>query len=120
MGTDRGVDLSRRAIQTARNDLAEALALLSPDRENGGTATPVLKPEGVATELSNDFSAIGFTWPAAMDFHRSAGNGIRAVTTSYNSIVLQVQTLLELFDQALRNYDGVEVGSEDRSGQVRV
>ncbi|MFC5826691.1 hypothetical protein [Nonomuraea insulae] len=120
MGTDRGVDLSRRAIKAARTDLAEALALLSPDKENGGTATPVLTPEGKAASLSSDFSAIGFYWPAAMNFHQSASNGIRAVSSSYSNIVLQLQTLIQLFDQALRNYDGVEVGSEDRSGQVRV
>ncbi|MFC4115557.1 hypothetical protein [Nonomuraea zeae] len=113
MGTDRGVDLSRRAIKAARTDLEEALALLRPDSDNGGDATPVLTQTGSVVQLNDDAEAMSGFWPAALGFQTSAGNGIRAVTTSYANIADQVESVIELFNTALRNYDNAE-GGEDR------
>ncbi|GAA3526975.1 hypothetical protein GCM10022419_002150 [Nonomuraea rosea] len=116
MGTDRGVDLSRRAIKAARTDLEEALALLRPESgkgKGGGSAAPVLAQSGSVVQLNDDAEAMSGFWPAALGFQTSAGNGIRAVTTSYTNITDQVESVIELFNAALRNYDNAE-GGEDR------
>jgi hypothetical protein len=120
MGSDRGVDLSRRAIKAARVDLEEALTLLSPDRGNGGTATPVLASAGVVEQLTTDEHAMAGDWPAAFGFKASSDRAVEAVTSSYKDVVTQLESVVRLFNQALSNYDGVEVDGEGRSQQVQV
>ncbi|MFC4015651.1 hypothetical protein ACFOY2_51165 [Nonomuraea purpurea] len=120
MGTDQGVDLSRRAIRAARTDLQEALRILSPGRENGGTATPASTVTTTASQLSGDLEAMGGYWPAAMSFHESTRNGITAVTSSYDSIVIQLENAIDLLRQALDNYDGAEGDSSDRSQTAQI
>lgn len=116
MGSDRGVDLSRRAINAAKTDLEEALALLRPG-SSGGEAQPVLTQSGPAGRLSADYEAVGGLWPAAMGYQQSTRSAVGAVTGSYDSIGIQVENVLELLKQALRNYDGAE-GAGEGSRQV--
>ncbi|NJP98239.1 MULTISPECIES: hypothetical protein [Nonomuraea] len=125
MGNDRGVELSRRAIKAARTDLEEALALLSPDSKNGGakndgTAQPVFAQASPALQLRDDYEAMSGYWPAATGFQTSAQRAIGAVTVSYGNIATQVRNVIDLLDQALRNYDDIEVDSEGRSQSVQV
>ncbi|MGN9836763.1 hypothetical protein ACTMTI_01440 [Nonomuraea sp. H19] len=119
MGNDRGVDLSRRAIKAARTDLEEALALLRPDKENGGDATPVLAQAGAVHQLGNDYEALSGFWPAAMGFQSSTSNGITTVAGSYDNIATQVESVIKLLNQALGNYDGAELDGGERSRSVR-
>ncbi|MEV0380008.1 hypothetical protein [Nonomuraea sp. NPDC050643] len=119
MGDDRGVDLSRRAIKAARTDLEEALALLRPEKGKG-EVPPIFTQTGPVSRLTGDYEAMSGFWPAASGFQMSAGNGISAVTASYENIAGQVESVIELFKQAMTNYDGVETDSEGRSGTVQV
>jgi hypothetical protein len=117
MGSDRGgVDLSRRAIKAAKTDLEEALALLRPD-SSGGEVQPVLTQSGPAGQLSADYEALGGLWPAAMGYQQSTRAAVTAVTGSYGNIGVQVENVIELLKQALRNYDDAE-GAGEGSRQV--
>ncbi|WP_043620941.1 hypothetical protein [Nonomuraea candida] len=123
MGDEGGVNLSRRAIRAARTDLEEALALLSPDSAtggDGGDARPVFAQGSPVVQLRSDYDAMTGYWPAAAGFQTSAHQAITAVTGSYTNIVTQVQSVIELLEQALRNYDGVELDSEGHSQSVQV
>jgi hypothetical protein len=115
-----GVDLSRRAIRAARSDLEEALTLLRGESESDSGARPVLTTSSPVAQLTSDYEAMGGFWPAAAGFQTSAGNGLSAVTASYENIVTQVESVIELLNQAVRNYDGAETGSETRSESVQV
>jgi hypothetical protein len=113
MGSDRGgVDLSRRAIKAAKTDLEEALALLRPSGGSGGDVQPVLTQSGPAGQLSADYEALGGLWPAAMGYQQSTRAAIGAVTGSYDSIGVQVENVIELLKQALRNYDNADAAGE--------
>jgi hypothetical protein len=114
MGSDRGVDLSRRAINAVKTDLEEALALLRPDSSagSGGEAQPVLTQSGPAGRLSADYEAVGGLWPAAMGYQQSTRSAVGAVTGSYENIGIQVENVLELLKQALQNYDCAEQPGE--------
>src|SRR5687767_11306454 len=116
MGSDRGVDLDRRAIKAAKTDLEEALALLRPD-SSGGEVQPILTQSGAAWRLSTDHEAVGGLWPAAMGYQQSTRSAVGAVTESYGNISMQVENVIELLKQALRNYDDAERAGEG-SGQV--
>lgn len=116
MGSDRGVDLSRRAINAAKIDLEEALALLRSD-SSGGEAQPILTPSGPAGRLSADYEAVGGLWPAAMGYQQSTRAAVSAVTSAYDTIGMQVENVIELLKQALRNYDDAE-GAGEGSRQV--
>ncbi|GAA3242608.1 hypothetical protein [Nonomuraea helvata] len=120
MGADRGVDLSRRAIKTARTDLEEALVLLNPDLKKGDEATSAFKETGPVGQLRNDPEALSGFWPAATGFQSSANNGIAHVTSSYDNVVRQVQSVRHLLKQAMDNYDREEHDSEGRSGQAKI
>jgi hypothetical protein len=119
MGTDRGVDLSRRAIKAAKTDLQEALEKLAPEK-TGGKLSPVFTNTGPVGRLSADTHAMSGFWPAAMGFQRSAYNGITAVTSAYAGIVTQLEAAIELLDQAVKNYDGAELDSSQRSKSMQV
>jgi len=122
MGTERGVDLSRRAIRAAKTDLEEVLGRLAPEKaeETGdNTVTPVFQEGGAVSRLNNDPEAMSGFWPAAFGFQTSAYNGIAAVTGAYAGIVTQLESAIELLDQALRNYDGAELDSTQRSNAMR-
>ncbi|GAB2916253.1 hypothetical protein ACFMQL_18890 [Nonomuraea fastidiosa] len=128
MGTDRGVDLSRRAIKAAKTDLQEALEKLAPEKtggklapeKTGGKLSPVFTNTGPVGRLSADTHAMSGFWPAAMGFQRSAYNGITAVTSAYAGIVTQLEAAIELLDQAVKNYDGAELDSSQRSKSMQV
>ncbi|WP_049570658.1 hypothetical protein [Nonomuraea sp. SBT364] len=122
MGTDRGVNLSRSAIKAARTDLIEALALLRPDSAQGenGRVQPVLAQGGAVDRLNTDADALMGFWPAAFGFLNSTRNGVNSVSTTYDNIVTQVESMIELLTQALRNYDNAEGAGEgaERTAQV--
>ncbi|MEV1168953.1 hypothetical protein [Nonomuraea sp. NPDC049784] len=126
MGSDNGgVELSRRAIKAAKADLEEALAMLDPDNKVGkagghGAVKAIFTDSGPAIQLSSDYDALGGFWPAALGFRQSTTNAVTAVTGTYSNISGQVANVIGLLEQALKNYDGVEVDSEGRSKQVQV
>ncbi|MEV6031673.1 hypothetical protein AB0L65_11025 [Nonomuraea sp. NPDC052116] len=125
MGSDNGgVELSRRAIKAAKADLEEALAMLDPGKQGGkagggGTGKAIFTESGPAMQLSNDPYALGGLWPAATGFQRSTNKGISAVTMTYTNITEQVKNVIDLLEQALKNYDTVEADSEGRSKAVQ-
>ncbi|MFG1698275.1 hypothetical protein [Nonomuraea sp. NPDC049309] len=121
MGTDRGVDLSRRAIKAAKADLEEALGKLAPEKtdDKDSTVTPVFQEGGAVRRLSSDPEAMSGFWPAAYGFQTSAYNGITAVTSAYAGIVTQLESAIELLEQVLKNYDGAELDSSQRSNALK-
>ncbi|GAA3130204.1 hypothetical protein [Nonomuraea salmonea] len=119
MGTDRGVDLSKEAIKAARRDLLEALKQLAPEKAGDGVS-PAFAPQGGVNQLTTDSQAMYGFWPAAMGFQASANNGIAAVTASYENIVSQLKNAIDLLEEAVGGYDGVEKDSSERSNTMRV
>ncbi|MFG6192996.1 hypothetical protein [Nonomuraea sp. JJY05] len=125
MGSDNGgVELSRRAIKAAKTDLEEALAMLDPGHQagksGGGAVQAIFTGSSPVETLSGDYDALGGFWPAAMGFRQSTTNAITTVTSTYSNITGQVANVIGLLDQALQNYDGVEVDGEGRSKVMRV